>query len=72
MGAEESKELVRRWFEEGFFGDLSLADELFAPVFVRITDGLKRTEEKLTISDYKDGVQRVRGPFQMADLPTAE
>lgn len=30
MSARENKALVRRWFEEGFFGDLSLADETFA------------------------------------------
>ena len=60
MSVEEDKELFRRWYEEGFYGDISIADEVFPPKWVRVQNGLKRFEQKVSTKDYKDATLRMR------------
>ena len=54
MSVEEHKELVRRWYEEGFYGDISIADEFFAPEWIRVHNDLERVEENMSTKRYKE------------------
>ena len=63
MSIEESKAIVRRWFEEGHNGNWSVMDEVLAPEVVFYMNGLKRHKSTTTPMDNKKNVQNIAAAF---------
>jgi predicted ester cyclase len=55
MSIEERKALARRWFTEGWGGNLALADQIFAPDFMSGGKQTGPTAPKQTAADVRVG-----------------